>query len=438
MIPQWLIEQKRDGGVLPEAELRAFMEGFAQGTIPDYQMAAMAMAIFFKGMTESEVVILTDAMMRSGDTLSFAGWPRPTADKHSTGGIGDKLSLMIAPLAASAGLAVPMISGRGLGITGGTLDKLESIPGYNTRLSTEAFKQVIEKVGCSIIGQTDRLAPADQKLYALRDVTGTVPSIPLITASIMSKKLAEGAETLVFDVKCGRAAFMRSREDARRLAESLSRVGRALNRKTAALITAMDQPLGRTVGNAVEVIEAVETLKGKGPSDTRELTLELTALMTVTAGLHHDRGGALLELKHHLDDGRALEVFRKMVVAQGGDPRFIDDPTALAQPSHRHWVTAPCTGYVSDVNALTIGRIVLQLGGGRTKTDDTIDPAAGVEALVQQGEHVEKGAPLMCLLGKNSALTGAHLAAAEAAVTLTPEKPAPRKLILESLGSSDQ
>lgn len=433
MIPQWLIEQKRDGAELPEAELRAFMDGFTLGTIPDYQMAAMAMAIYFKGMTNAEVAVLTDAMMHSGETLSFAGWPRPTADKHSTGGIGDKLSLMIAPLAASVGLAVPMISGRGLGITGGTLDKLESIPGYNTRLSTNTFKQVIETVGCSIIGQTERLAPADKKLYALRDVTGTVPSIPLITASIMSKKLAEGAETLVFDVKCGRAAFMRSREEARRLAESLSRVGRALNRKTAALITEMDQPLGRTAGNAIEVIEAVETLKGKGPSDTRELTLELTALMTVTAGLHRDAKSARLELERHLDDGRALAVFRKMVMAHGGDPRFIDDPAALAQPGHRQWVTAPCTGYVSNVDALTIGRIVLQLGGGRTKTDDMIDPAAGVAALVQQGEVVEKGAPLMCLLGKSSSLTQACLGAAQTAVTLTPERPPPRKLILEAV-----
>lgn len=433
MIPQWLIEQKRDGLELSEEDIRSFITGFSTGTIPDYQMAALAMAIYFKGMTVAEVSILTDAMMRSGELISFEGWNRPTADKHSTGGIGDKLSLMIAPLAASAGLAVPMISGRGLGITGGTLDKLESIPGYNTRLTTEAFKQVVSTVGCSIIGQTDRLAPADKKLYALRDVTGTIPSIPLITASIMSKKLAEGAETLIFDVKCGRAAFMRSPDEARNLAESLSRVGRALNRKTAALITEMDQPLGRTAGNAIEVIEAVETLKGKGPSDTRELTLELTALMTVTAGLHHGREAALLELKRHLDDGRALEVFRKMIGSHGGDPRFIDDPTALAQPGDRLQVTAPCAGYVSDVNALTIGRIVLQLGGGRTKTDDRIDPAAGVEALVQQGERIEKGEPLMCLRGKNSSVTHGCLAAAQTAVTLTPEKPLPRTLILESI-----
>lgn len=433
MIPQWLIEQKRDGFALKEDDIRSFIKGFTLGTIPDYQMAALAMAIYFKGMTDAEISVLTDAMMCSGERISFEGWPRPTADKHSTGGIGDKLSLMIAPLAASAGLAVPMISGRGLGITGGTLDKLEAIPGYNTHLTTEAFKQVIATVGCSIIGQTERLAPADKKLYALRDVTGTVPSIPLITASIMSKKGAEGAETLIFDVKCGRAAFMRSLQDARSLAESLSRIGRALNRKTAALITDMDQPLGRSIGNAVEVAEAVETLKGKGPADTRELTLELTALMTVVSGLHANMDSARVELARHLDNGRALDVFRKMVIAQGGDPRFIDDPTALPQPGHRQWIKAPCSGYVADVDALAIGRIVLQLGGGRTKTDDTIDYAAGIEALVQQGDYVEKGEPLMCLLAKNSSLTAAHLVTACSAVKLTPDKPAPRKLILQTL-----
>jgi pyrimidine-nucleoside phosphorylase len=433
MIPQWIIEQKRDGGILAEADIRAFIAGFNAGTIPDYQMSALAMAIYLKGMTDAETSILTDAMMRSGDLVDFAGWPRPTADKHSTGGIGDKLSLMLAPLAASAGLAVPMISGRGLGITGGTLDKLESIPGYNTRLSITEFKRVITEVGCSIIGQTDRLAPADKRLYALRDVTGTVPSIPLITASIMSKKLAEGAETLVFDVKCGRAAFMKSQEQARALAESLTRVGRALQRKTAALITDMNQPLGRTAGNVVEVLEAVETLRGKGPADTRLLTIELTAQMTVLGGIHPDLATARCELAKHLDDGRALEVFRKMVVAQGGDPRFIDAPTALPQPGHILEVCATTTGYVADVDALSIGRVVLQLGGGRTKTDDVIDFAAGVDALVQQGEPVDKGQPLMRLLAKDKSLAESQLNAALAAITLTPEKPGLRKLIIEQL-----
>ncbi len=433
MIPQWVIEKKRDGGALDEAEIRTFVAGFTSGAIPDYQMSALAMAIFFSGMTPGETAVLTDAMMRSGDLVSFESWPRPTADKHSTGGIGDKLSLMIAPLAAAAGLAVPMISGRGLGITGGTLDKLESIPGYNTRLSVEAFKRVIAEVGCSIIGQTDRLAPADRKLYALRDVTGTVPSIPLITASIMSKKLAEGAETLVFDVKCGRAAFMRSRDDARALAQSLLRTGRALGRKTAALLTDMDQPLGRTIGNALEVAEAVETLKGGGPADTRALTLALTAEMTVLGGVHADLPAAQRALTRLLDGGQALEVFRCMVIAQGGDPRVIDDPARLPQPGAAVTVPAPKAGFVGFVDAEALGRIVLQLGGGRTVAADSIDPAAGIDRLVQAGEPVEKGQPLMRLLAKDASRAEALAANAAGAVKLEENRPPTRELVLERL-----
>ncbi|MCL1920821.1 MAG: thymidine phosphorylase [Kiritimatiellaeota bacterium] len=421
-MPQWIIEKKRDGGALSEAEIRAFVDGFTDGSIPDYQMAALAMAIFFKGMTGEETATLTDAMMRSGDLVSFDGWPRPTADKHSTGGIGDKLSLMIAPLAAAAGLAVPMISGRGLGITGGTLDKLDSIPGYDTRLPIGRFKQIIADVGCSIIGQTDRLAPADKKLYALRDVTGTVPSIPLITASIMSKKLAEGAETLVFDVKCGRAAFMRTREDAQALADSLTRVGRALGRKTAAIITDMDRPLGRAIGNALEVAEAVETLRGEGPDDTRTLTLELTAHMTVLGGIHPDLETARTALATLLDDGRALDVFRRMVAAHGGDTRVIDDPSRLPQAQAIVEVNAASEGHVTDVDALAIGRIVLQLGGGRTKTDDAIDYAAGIDRLVQVGEHVQAGQPLMRLHARDASLTERFIPDALAAVTLVPRR----------------
>ena len=433
MVPQWVIEKKRDGGTLDEAEIRAFIAGFTSNAIPDYQMAALAMAIYFRGMTPEETAVLTDAMMRSGDLVTFEAWPRPTADKHSTGGIGDKLSLMIAPLAASSGLAVPMISGRGLGITGGTLDKLESIPGYDTRLSIEAFKRVIAEVGCSIIGQTDRLAPADKKLYALRDVTGTVPSVPLITASIMSKKLAEGAETLVLDVKCGQAAFMKTADDARALAQSLIRVGRALGRKMGALITDMDQPLGRTAGNAVEVIEAIETLKGAGPADTRFLAIEFTALMTVLAGVHPDLQSARRELAQRLGDGRALEVFRRMVAAQGGDVRVIDDAQAFPQPGARAEVPAPKAGTVAFVDAQQIGRIVLQLGGGRKATTDVVDPAAGVDRLVQAGDAVEKGQPLMRLLAKDAAQAEALVAAAAAAVRITSEAVPERRLILETV-----
>lgn len=435
MVPQWLIEKKRDGGVLDDGEIRAFIDGYTHGTIPDYQMAALAMAIFFRGMTAEETAALTDAMMRSGDLISFEGWPRPTADKHSTGGIGDKLSLMIGPIAASAGLAVPMIAGRGLGITGGTVDKLEAIPGYDTRLPLDAFKRVIAEVGCSIIGQTERLAPADRKLYALRDVTGTVPSIPLITASIMAKKLAEGAETLVFDVKCGRAAFMATRDDARALAQSMFRAGRALGRKMGAVITDMDQPLGRTAGNAVEVAEAIETLRGGGPADTRLLTIELTALMCERSGVIADRETARHELAARLDDGRAFEVFRRMVAAQGGDVRVIDEPRRLPQPGATVEVPAPESGFVACVDAREIGRVALRLGAGRTAVTDVIDPAAGIDRLVQSGERVEKGQPLMRLLAKDAACAGALLAEAAAAVRIASEPPPERPLIIEEIAN---
>ena len=315
MVPQWVIEKKRDGGRLDDVEIRAFIEGFTAGSIPEYQMSALAMAVFFRGMDTGETAALTEAMRCSGDTLDWAGCPFPTADKHSTGGIGDNLSLMLAPLAATQGVAVPMISGRGLGITGGTLDKLDSIPGYDTRLGTDRFREIVTSVGCSIIGQTARLAPADKKLYALRDVTGTVPSIPLITASIMSKKLAEGAASLVFDVKFGHAAFMKTKAEAERLAESLVRTGKTAGRRCVALLTGMDRPLGRAAGNAVEVAEAVETLRGEGPADKRRLTLALTEEMVALSYPGRPRHEIASALAKALDDGSALRKFREMVEA---------------------------------------------------------------------------------------------------------------------------
>jgi pyrimidine-nucleoside phosphorylase/thymidine phosphorylase len=434
MVPQWLIEKKRDGGALSAEEIRAFVAGYTAGTIPDYQMAALAMAIFFQGMTPDETAALTDAMMRSGDTLSFAGWPRPTADKHSTGGIGDKISLVLGPLAASAGLAVPMISGRGLGLTGGTLDKLEAIPGFNTRLSPDAFRAALSRAGCAIIGQTDRLAPADRKLYALRDVTGTVPSIPLITASILSKKLAEGAASLVLDVKCGRGAFMRTPEQARALADSLLRVGRALGRNMAALITDMEQPLGRTAGNALEVREAVEVLRGGGPADVRSLTLALTARMCLLAGVATDAAAAERDLDARLVDGRALAAFRDMVAAQGGDIRVADDPGAvLPTAAVIESLPAPADGWVAGVDAEIIGRVVLQLGAGRRRSDDVIDPAAGVDRLVQCGDRVRRGEPLMRLHAATPDLIAAVRDAARGAVRLTDAPVTRPPLILETL-----
>lgn len=434
MVPQWMIEKKRDGGALSADEIRAFVAGYTAGTIPDYQMAALAMAIFFRGMTPDETAALTDAMMRSGDTLSFAGWPRPTADKHSTGGIGDKISLVLGPLAASAGLAVPMISGRGLGLTGGTLDKLEAIPGFNTRLSPDAFRAALSRAGCAIIGQTDRLAPADRKLYALRDVTGTVPSIPLITASILSKKLAEGAVSLVLDVKCGRGAFMRTPEQARALADSLLRVGRALGRTMAALITDMEQPLGRTAGNALEVREAVDVLRGGGPADVRSLTLALTARMCLLAGVATDAAAAERDLAARLDDGRALAAFRDMVAAQGGDIRVADDPGAvLPTAAVMESLPAPADGWVAGVDAEIIGRVVLQLGAGRRRSDDVIDPAAGVDRLVQCGDRVRRGDTLMRLQAATPDLIAAVRDAARGAVRLADAPVTRPPLILETL-----
>lgn len=432
-IPQWLIEKKRDGEELSDAEVRAFIAAYTQGTIPDSQMAALAMAIYFRGMSEREVTTLTDAMMRSGDLLSFAEWPRPTADKHSTGGIGDNLSLMIAPLTASMGLAVPMIAGRGLGITGGTVDKLEAIPGYNTHLDTTTFKRVIDEVGCAIIGQTARLAPADRKLYALRDVTGTVPSIPLIASSIMSKKLAEGCETLVLDVKCGSAAFMQSLPQARELAQTMLRVGRALDRKMGVLISEMSQPLGRAAGNTVEVVGALEVLRGGGSADARELTIELTAMMCELAGVSRSRAEARTALAARLDDGRALEVFRRMIEAQGGDARVVEQPELMPQAPVVMEVPAPSDGYVEFVDARQIGRLVLRLGGGRVAAGAPIDLSVGVDRLVQMGEHVVAGQPLMRLLAADPTAAECALPEAMAAVCLRETPPAARKLILEEL-----
>ena len=403
-VPQWIIERKRDGAALAEADIREWIARYADGRLPDYQMAALAMAIYFRGMSPEETLALTDAMMRSGDTLSWDGLSRPTADKHSTGGIGDKLSIPLAPLVASCGVAVPMISGRGLGITGGTLDKLESIPGYDTHLDNARFRAVVDAVGCSIIGQTDRLAPADRKLYALRDVTGTVPSIPLITASILSKKLAEGAATLVFDVKCGAGAFMKTPADARALADSLLAVARGAGRHAEALVTAMDQPVGETAGNALEIAESVDLLRGAGPADALELALRLAVPMLTLSGVSPDGASARALLEKKLASGAALETFAQMVAAQGGDARVAESPeTVLPQAPVLLDVAAPRAGHLARVDADGIGRAVLLLGGGRRAVTDAIDPAVGVSRLRKVGERIEKGEPLATLHARTRA-----------------------------------
>ncbi len=395
MLPQWIIEKKRDRKALSEEEIRFFIDGYTKGSIPDYQMSALAMAIYFNGMDADEVAVLVDAMMRSGDLVDTSSIPLPKADKHSTGGIGDKVSLVLAPLVACFDIAVPMISGRGLGITGGTLDKLESIPGYQAKISESEFVEVIKQCGCSIIGQTDRLAPADKKLYALRDVTATVPSIPLITASIMCKKMAEGIDALVLDVKCGAGAFMKTIEDARTLAQSMINVGKAMNKKVSAIITDMNQPLGRTAGNALEVLESIETLRGKGPDDLVDLTVALAAEMIGLTREVPDATTLDRQLREKLANGEALARFRDMVRLQHGDVAVIDDPAKLPQAGIVVDFAADQAGYIAEVNADAIGRACIVLGAGRKKTEDPVDFAVGISHLVKIGERVDAGDALL-------------------------------------------
>lgn len=397
-IPQWTIEKKRDGGVLARGEIEAFISGYHDGSIPDYQMAALAMAVYFRGMTFEETACLTRAMMHTGQPLDTSSLSRPVCDKHSTGGIGDKVSLILAPLAAACGLDVPMISGRGLGITGGTLDKLETIPGYRVDLSETEMVDVVKHVHACIVGQTDRLAPADKKLYALRDVTGTVPSIPLITASIMCKKLSEGLDSLVLDVKVGRGAFMQTLDDARELADTMVRVGAEMDTPVAALLTRMDEPLGRCVGNAVEVRESIDMLRGEAAGPLWEVTRDLTATMLEINRVEPNPDAARERVQTALDSGAGLEAFRAMVAAQGGDPAVCDRPDALLPAAaERLEFPAPAAGVVQEVDANKIGRAVLVLGGGRTRSDDNIHPGVGITGLVRAGESVEKGAPLLTL-----------------------------------------
>ncbi len=397
MIPQWTIEKKRDGQVLTDEDIRAFIMGYTDGSIPDYQMAALAMAIYFQGLDTREVTTLTDAMMGSGEQIDTTPLGIPTSDKHSTGGIGDKVSLLLAPMIACCGIGVPMLSGRGLGITGGTLDKLEAIPGYRTNLSVTEFLDVIRDCGCTITGQTETLAPADRKLYALRDVTGTVPSIPLIAASIMSKKLAEGTATLVLDVKCGTGAFMTRIEDARKLASVMVGIGSAMGRGVSALITPMNQPLGLSAGNALEVAESALALQGQGAPDLMEVTLALGIEMLRLTGVETDPAEARHMLERHLSRGAAFERFKQMVACQGGDPGVLDHLERLPTAPVRVELPAPQTGFIKAVDARGVGRAVLQLGAGRKQTHDVIDPRVGVSHLCKIGQSVQKGDPLLVI-----------------------------------------
>jgi pyrimidine-nucleoside phosphorylase len=392
MLARDIIAMKRDGNEVPAAELRAFVAGVTDGSIPDYQAAAMLMAILFQGMSPAELTAWTDAMLHSGDVIDLAMIRAPKVDKHSTGGVGDKISLPLAPAVAACGVAVPMVSGRGLGHTGGTLDKLESIPGFSVRLPVEQFRRQVDELGCCLIGQTERIAPADRKLYALRDVTATVESIPLIASSIMSKKLAEGIDGLVLDCKVGSGAFMKTLGRARELARTIVGIGRAAGKRTVALLTRMDEPIGVAVGNANEVHESIEVLRGGGPADTRALTVALGAEMLVLGGVAHDAAEGAERIARVLDDGSALERFRRIVAAQGGDARVCDAPeSVLARAPETSEVRAARTGVVVAVDAEAVGNAVVVLGGGRRKKEDAIDPAVGVSVLARLGQRVEAG-----------------------------------------------
>lgn len=426
-----LLDKKREGHALGSAEIREFVEGFTRGEIPDYQMAALAMAICCKGMTARETADLTDAMMRSGVTVDWSDLPHPTADKHSTGGVGDKLSLVIQPLAASCGVAVPSLTGRGLGITGGTADKLETIPGYDAALSLDAFKKVVAEVGVSMTVQTDEICPADKKLYALRDVTGTVASIPLICGSILSKKWAEGAGTLVFDVKAGSGAFMKTPEEAHELATALVTSSRAAGRKAAALVTDMNAPLGFAVGNANEVAEAIAMLKGELTGAVVDLCVEQAALM-VSLARDLPLDAARAECRARLADGAAFATFARMVAAQGGDLDRFD--ALLKKPTFKFRIQAMKSGYVTAIDAEKVGRVALALGAGRERAGDRIDPHAGVTLAVKVGDRVAVGAPL-ATLEKATGPEGLEKAAADLykAFQIAPAAPEPKPLILERI-----
>jgi pyrimidine-nucleoside phosphorylase len=389
-----LIRKKRDGGALSAAEIGYLVEGCTQGSIPDYQMAAWLMAVVLRGMTREETAALTNAMLHSGEVLDLSFLPARKVDKHSTGGVGDKTSLVLAPLVAAAGLYVPMISGRGLGHTGGTLDKLESIPGFQVGLPVPDFHRVLKACGCSMIGQTEKVAPADRKLYALRDVTGTVESPYLICASIMSKKLAEGTDALVLDVKTGSGAFMKKEEDAVFLAELMVETGERMGKQMVALITDMNQPLGHTVGNALEVQECIDVLHGGGPADLRDLCLELAAWMLFLGGASQTLADGNHLAQEIIASGKAFERFRQMVELQGGDISTIDDPTRLPGTEHRVEVPSTHAGYVTAIACEQVGAACVILGGGRERKEDSVDPAVGIVVHKKIGDEVAAGESL--------------------------------------------
>jgi pyrimidine-nucleoside phosphorylase len=425
-----LIIKKRDGGALTRDEIGFVVQGATAGTLPDYQASALLMAILLRGMAAEETAWLTDAMVYSGVRVDLSDIPGRKVDKHSTGGVGDKTSLILAPLAAACGLIVPMMSGRGLGHTGGTLDKLEAIPGFRVGLSLTEMKAALKAVGCAMIGQTAEIAPADKKLYALRDVTGTVESIPLISASIMSKKIAEGIDALVLDVKTGRGAFMKTEADSRRLAESLVSIGNASGVRTEAIITAMDEPLGRAVGNALEVVECIEVLKGRGPKDLIDVSVELTARMLVLGSIAGDRAGAEKQVREAIASGAGVDRFRRIIERQGGDPRVVDDYSRLPAAPERHAITASRAGFVTRLDAEAVGRASVTLGAGRDKVEDAVDPAVGIVVMAKVGDEVRAGDPVLELYYRDHVKLQHAIGRAAEAIAIGDTRPPGRPLIV--------
>ena len=429
-----LIERKRDGGELTADELQWLIAEYTADEVPDYQMAALLMAVFFRGMTTQELSVWTDAMLHSGEVLDFSHIAAPKVDKHSTGGVGDKVSIPLAPIVAACGVAVPMMSGRGLGHTGGTLDKLESIPGFRTALDPDEFRRVLEAHGMVMAGQSETLVPADRRLYALRDATGTVPAIPLISSSIMSKKLAEGLDALVLDVKVGRGAFMKDHGSARTLAETMVQIGAAHRTPVTALLTDMSRPLGRAVGNANEVAESLDTLAGQGPADLTELVERLAVEMLTAGGVADDTGEALDRVRQAVTSGRAAQQLADVIEAQGGDPRVIEDRSLLPAGSLHRIVTADRSGTVVACDALAVGVAAVRLGAGRRRKEDDVDHGVGITVERTVGDEVVAGDVLGVVTGNDTERTQAALEVLARAWEIGDEPVQPPPLVIEKVG----
>ena len=435
IMPQEIIARKRDGLALSRAEVEQFVSGVVSGDFKDYQSSALLMAILLKGMTPKETGWLTEAMMRSGRIVELPEITRPKVDKHSTGGVGDKISLILVPLVAACGLCVPMMSGRGLGHTGGTLDKLESIPGFRTDLTDAEYRAQLASLHQAMIGQSADIVPADRKLYSLRDVTGTVESIPLICSSILSKKMAEGIDSLVLDVKCGLGAFMKTEVEARQLAESLVAISTSMGKPTSAILTRMDEPLGHMIGNSLEVIESIDCLKGQGPADLMEVTYALCAEMLILGGIQSAQEGAMIALKSAIDSGAALEGFRSLIEAQGGDGTVVDNYNCLprAENTKDIFLNNDSLMYVESLDARSFGDAACILGAGRASTDSIIDPAVGIEILKKVGQTIESNEAIARIHYQSVDTLEAAESRLEKAVKLSAEKPVVTSLIIDRI-----